>query len=146
MVVQEPRNYYYTHTVFGGRADPPIPPHIAFRSACCLLILKATPSATHPCWFLGLPFRALGASFLTIWEIILAPQGAPWGAIFPFQGHSGGPWEQQDDREAVNNWILRVLGVALGFVVHVKLLLLDFKMRKIILFSGLFPDHLFIDF
>ena len=72
--------------------------------------------------------------------------GAPWGSIFPLQGHSGGPWEQQDDREAVNNWILRVLGVTLGFVVHVKLLLLDFKMRNIILFSGLFPDHLFIDF
>ena len=36
--------------------------------------------------------------------------GAPWDPILALRDHPGGPWEQQDGHEVVNNRILSVLG------------------------------------
>ena len=46
------------------------------------IILRATPSAAGPFWFLGLPFRRLGASILTFWETILSAGAHPGGPFW----------------------------------------------------------------
>ena len=42
--------------------------------------------------------------------------GAPWEAILALRDHPGGPWEQQDGHEVVNNKIFVDFGVISGRV------------------------------
>ena len=75
--------------------------------------LRPLPPA--PFGFSGLPFGGLGVFFFKFWEPFLAPRedfgghfgisGASWDAIWRPQAHPGGPWEQQDGLEVVNNTI-----------------------------------------
>ena len=84
-----------------------------------------------------MPFGELGAFFLTFRDSIFAPRehlgrpfwhlgsilrshfgvsGAPWEAILAPRDHPGGPWEQQDGHEVVNNRIFIDFGVISGLV------------------------------
>ena len=85
------------------------------------VILRATPSAAGPLWLLGiviwgawcLLFDISGAHFGTSgapWGVILASR-EPWGTILGPRDQPGGPWEQQDGLEVVDNRIF----VGLGF-------------------------------
>ena len=53
-------------------------------------------------------FDILGTHFDT--------SGAPWGVILAPRDHPGGPWEQQDGLEVVNNRICVDFGMILGLV------------------------------
>ena len=69
--------------------------------------------------------------------------GAPWEAILAPRDHPGGPWEQQDGHEVVNdkNFV--------DFVIILGLVYVSFwsaKCFKIHCFVGLCPGHFFIDF
>ena len=59
-----------------------------------------------------LPFGGLGASFVTFWEFVLA-SGAPWEANSTLQDYPGGPLEQQNGFEVVDNRMVLDLGVIL---------------------------------
>ena len=54
--------------------------------------------------------------------------GAPWEAVLAPRDHPGGPWEQQDGFEVVNNRILVDLGIISG---HVYVSFFGFKMLEI---------------
>ena len=68
-----------------------------------------------PFGFSGLPFGRLGVSFLTFWELF-GTSGAPWKAILAPRDQSGGPWEQQDGLDAVDNRIWVDFGMILELV------------------------------
>ena len=65
-------------------------------------------------------------------------------AILSLRDHPGGPWEQQDGFEVIDNRIRLDSGVVSGLVFvsfwGSKYLKIRFR------FSGLFPGHIFIDF
>ena len=69
---------------------------------------------------------ALVLPFLTVWEPFWQ-LGSTWGGHFGFSGapreailaprdHPGGPWEQQDGHEVVNDMILVDFGMIWGLV------------------------------
>ena len=79
---------------------------------------------------LGVLFDIIGAHFGT--------SGAPWGAILAPRDYPGGPWEQQDGFEVVDNRIFVDFGVISG---PVYVSFWGSKCVKIVLFLGLFPGN-----
>ena len=117
-------------------------------------MLRATPYAAGPLFFKILPalasrdchlgpFRGLGASFLTFWEPFwhlgstleghFGTSEAPWEVILTPRDHLGGPWEQQDGLEVVDN---RIWGLFMSVFESQN-------SSKFLFLLGLSPDRFF---
>ena len=101
-------------------------------------ILTATPSAAGPSWLCRVAIWGVRCFHFDILGDHFGISGALWGAILAPRDRSGGPWEQQDGLEVVNNRTCVDFGVISGFVY------IGFWVKnalQIVLFVGLFPGH-----
>ena len=80
----------------------------------CCFILRATPSAGGPFWLFGIAIWGAWWLLFDILGIHFGTAGAPWGVILAPRDHPGGPWEQQDGLEVVQNRISIDFAVILG--------------------------------